>query len=567
MKHYLIAHPTSSKIPVQVHYDEVTTYLNRWRIVTIYGLRKFRTMWKSSAGAKLEVIETGDDDWETDPDFINDVSEEEQRWGSRTVDGSGRTAGSIDMKKLREEVAEGDAIQKKKQKDEAGRGPEFGYGGKFGVERDRMDSSAVGHDYVAKPQKHASQTDYVSGFGGKFGVQSDRIDKSAVSWEHKEEPTKHGSQTDYRSGFGGKFGVQKDRQDKSAVGWDHVEKLHKHESQTDYAVGFGGKFGVQADRQDKSAVGWDHVEKLPKHHSQIDHSKGFGGKFGVESDRVDQSAHNFSEPSENIGAKYKKVKPEIGSMKPSNLRAKFENLAKQNEEESAKKSAEEKVRRLNREQQEKRNDKIREEKRLADLKKTENEHVISVPTVIQVASNGVTDASFAEAQTLSNHIAAHQTPSEPAEAPKVVKESPKTLIDSKTIPNPALVPAQAEPAVISKNDPIISQRLLHRTDKQEKDLFGELEKLTTELDLSEKTPLTAADTNSDPSILNDALPEGDDTGYTAIALYDYQAAAEDEISFDPDDIITNIDMIDEGWWRGNCNGQYGLFPANYVILQ
>ena len=30
---------------------------------------------------------------------------------------------------------------------------------------------------------------------------------------------------------------------------------------------------------------------------------------------------------------------------------------------------------------------------------------------------------------------------------------------------------------------------------------------------------------------------------TAIALYDYQAAADDEISFDPNDIITNIEMV------------------------
>lgn len=35
----------------------------------------------------------------------------------------------------------------------------------------------------------------------------------------------------------------------------------------------------------------------------------------------------------------------------------------------------------------------------------------------------------------------------------------------------------------------------------------------------------------------------DDPGVTAIALYDYQAAAEDEISFDPDDVITHIDMV------------------------
>lgn len=40
---------------------------------------------------------------------------------------------------------------------------------------------------------------------------------------------------------------------------------------------------------------------------------------------------------------------------------------------------------------------------------------------------------------------------------------------------------------------------------------------------------------------------------------------ESEISFDPDDIITDINKIDEGWWQGmGPTGKYGLFPANYV---
>lgn len=59
----------------------------------------------------------------------------------------------------------------------------------------------------------------------------------------------------------------------------------------------------------------------------------------------------------------------------------------------------------------------------------------------------------------------------------------------------------------------------------------------------------------------------EDTKVQAIALYDYQASAEDEISFDPNDIITHIEMIDEGWWRGLCRNRYGLFPANYVQVQ
>ncbi|KAM4756381.1 drebrin-like protein [Cyanocitta cristata] len=56
-------------------------------------------------------------------------------------------------------------------------------------------------------------------------------------------------------------------------------------------------------------------------------------------------------------------------------------------------------------------------------------------------------------------------------------------------------------------------------------------------------------------------------GLCARALYDYQAADDTEISFDPENIITNIEMIDEGWWRGyGPDGHFGMFPANYVEL-
>ncbi|MGH0148807.1 UNVERIFIED_CONTAM: hypothetical protein FKN15_044868 [Acipenser sinensis] len=55
-------------------------------------------------------------------------------------------------------------------------------------------------------------------------------------------------------------------------------------------------------------------------------------------------------------------------------------------------------------------------------------------------------------------------------------------------------------------------------------------------------------------------------GLCAVALYDYQGEGDDEISFDPDDIIRGIEIVDESWWKGQCRGRVGLFPATYVEL-
>lgn len=83
-------------------------------------------------------------------------------------------------------------------------------------------------------------------------------------------------------------------------------------------------------------------------------------------------------------------------------------------------------------------------------------------------------------------------------------------------------------------------------------------------DLNGNEEITKADLDSnDPIIANGSL------GIRAKALYDYQAADNTEISFDPDDIIGQIQKVDPGWWHGtvvtgNYKDQKGLFPANYV---
>lgn len=47
-----------------------------------------------------------------------------------------------------------------------------GFGGKFGIQRDRQDSSALGWDHVEKVEKHGSQRGKLSSCGGDGGSDS-----------------------------------------------------------------------------------------------------------------------------------------------------------------------------------------------------------------------------------------------------------------------------------------------------------------------------------------------------------------------------------------------------------
>ncbi|PRD32202.1 UNVERIFIED_CONTAM: Abl interactor 2 [Trichonephila clavipes] len=49
-----------------------------------------------------------------------------------------------------------------------------------------------------------------------------------------------------------------------------------------------------------------------------------------------------------------------------------------------------------------------------------------------------------------------------------------------------------------------------------------------------------------------------------VAIYDYSADKEDELSFSENSIIYVIKKNDDGWYEGVMDGVTGLFPGNYV---
>ncbi|XP_025771315.1 src substrate cortactin [Puma concolor] len=363
-----------------------------------------------------------------------------------------------------------------------------GFGGKFGVQVDRVDQSAVGFEYQGKTEKHASQKDYSSGFGGKYGVQADRVDKSAVGFDYQGKTEKHESQKDYSKGFGGKFGIDKDKVDRSAVGFEYQGKTEKHESQKDYVKGFGGKFGVQTDRQDKCALGWDHQEKLQLHESQKDYSKGFGGKYGVQKDRMDKNASTFEDVTQGASAYQKTIPVE------------------------------------------------------ADRVCAGRGAAVLLPGSLHRCAHALLPvvAEQAQAQAQKQTPPASPTP-QPAEERPPSSPVYEDAVSFKAEPQPTYSVEAADYREAGGQ-----QGLAYAPDAV--------------YEAAEAPGHYQAEENTYDEYENDL-------GITAVALYDYQAAGDDEISFDPDDIVTNIEMIDDGWWRGLCKGRYGLFPANYVELR
>jgi len=298
----------------------------------------------------VKIDTAPDDDWETDADFVNNVSEKEQRWGSKAVEGSGKPAEALDLTKLRQDVS-------------------------------------TSHEQKVK-------TEYTS-----------------------------------KPGF---------------------------------SYGYGGKFGVQTDRMDKSAVGYDQMTEPKASHQSI--------------------------------PRYEKPKLD-GQGKA--IKSKFEQLANNpSAEQSAKIEAERKARQ--------------------EREKQERERVRA-----EIEAKKAREAESAPAPA-------------PAPVPPV-----------KIVPAPAPVPVPvAEPEIL-----------------EEPSAYQEYAAVNTQEYQAEPQDIQEPPVPAHEEIARTAEL------FTATALYEFNEGGEDELIFNEGDIITDIEVIDEGWWRGACNGRYGLFPANYVQAQ
>ncbi|XP_054427393.1 drebrin-like protein isoform X2 [Pteronotus mesoamericanus] len=127
---------------------------------------------------------------------------------------------------------------------------------------------------------------------------------------------------------------------------------------------------------------------------------------------------------------------------------------------------------------------------------------------------------------------------------------PRAGLCEEPAPSAPAVPAQEEEEAVYEEPP--EQETLYEEPPEQEALYEE--------------PPPAQQQDAGP-VHVDHYPGLSGKGLCARALYDYQAADETEISFDPENLITGIEVIDEGWWRGyGPDGHFGMFPANYVEL-
>lgn len=52
--------------------------------------------------------------------------------------------------------------------------------------------------------------------------------------------------------------------------------------------------------------------------------------------------------------------------------------------------------------------------------------------------------------------------------------------------------------------------------------------------------------------------------FLVVAIYDYYADKDDELSFQESSVLYVLKKNDDGWWEGVMDGVTGLFPGNYV---
>lgn len=551
-------------------------------------------------------------DWETDPDFIHDMDEFDQRWGGK----SKRTVGSINMNELIDEVRKDHKLMREKfdhpsQKDHSG-----GFGGKFGIQHDRQDPSALDYNYHEELSKHTSQeikrSEIITSSSSSQIIKStsssiNDAKKTFLEKSGPDSPTSTTTSTSYartKPEFLNSKPVKTSlfsNPSKTSFSDYHAERsspkpptapkgLFEESSIVKRIIEEKKTSQQQSSSSSDTFRGSKPTDMPPAMKSIQEKIEAFKKEFKDIEDKVAKKSDLSEVIKKSSSVSEKKSQVEyVSRNNDSPTNSNYQMRSPTNIKDFPKtsiKSLSQKFETMGRDDDEfKRKS---EQKRMEFFNEIKNQVRETRKELDGFDPIDESDSDHNE-RILKNSYVPKQTspsskfPSKPSS--RISNEgSQHSSIYSKNKPKVYTKRETTEEKIVSRivkeNDKVIENETkkdfnrsssCHGSSEDEEDprsirVIEQTLRHSPTVNVRTESPVDRV--KREVPIIE---PEIKGAGLMARTLYDYEAGEPDELSFDVDDLITNIEKIDVGWYKGMItykNGQkrVGLFPANYVKL-
>lgn len=583
------------------------------------------------------------DDWETDPDYVRDMDEIGQRWGSK------RTVGSINMNELIDEVRKDHKTVREQFEHPSQRDHSEGFGGKYGVQHDRRDQSAHDYDYHEKLSKHTSQeirreviksSSIIQSRGGIEDVKRSFLEKSQDTTFAKppRSPIPPRTTTAPAAGVSEAGGYSSRPTSSTTAPTNRVASPRFEESSTTRRFikeeksgsGSAGSKGAAElsptfksiqekidafkkefeDIENKMSKSAD-LSKIIKKTTNMekssnveyvtrpnDGSSGYGSNSNIGSSQGRYRDHP-TVPKRPDTTSPASSKQDIPKASIKSLSERFETLGRE-EGEDFRRQTEAK----RREFFEQIKNQVRETRKELDgfdpidddaednfdkiEKKMREKLEQAYPSSTAATAGGSSTRLFESTSPLSSQSLS----SRPASRISGGDSNPYHISKPKVFTQRETTQEKIISRVVKENDRIIQNETKRNVERSssfhgssDEDESSGLQKNKEKTEPNSiryidhqlrASPQSAAGGGESPverlrrenPIVE---PDTKGSGLMAKTLYDYDAAESDELSFDSDDLITNIEKVDKGWYKGTItfkdgSKKVGLFPANYVRL-
>lgn len=588
------------------------------------------------------------DDWETDPDYVRDMDEIDQRWGSK------RTVGSINMNELIDEVQKDHKSIRERFEHPSQRDHSEGFGGKYGIQHDRRDQSAHDYDYHEKLSKHTSQeirreviksSSIIQSRGGIEDVKRSFMEKTQDTSYQKPPrspiPPRTTTSTAPASGGNSDYGGSRPPSATNAMNRSTsprfeessaTRRLIKEEKSSSSSTGdFASRptaervspaFKSIQEKIDAFKREFEDIEN--KMSKRADLSKVIKKTTNLEKSsnveyvtRPNDSPYGLGSNS-NLGSSSSSThrdqpvprrpdvnsppagsKPDIPRANIKSLSEKFETL-RCSEGEDFKRQTEAKRREFFNEIK----SQVRETRKELDgfdpIDDDDDDNFDRIEKRMREkleqaypgrSGSEVSGTSRKLFETSSGSPRSSQSPSSrPASRLSGGESNPYHISKPKVFTQRETTQEKIISRVVKENDRIV-QNETKRNVERSSSFHGSSDEEDGDAQRARDEPnsiryidnqLRASPQSASVSRTESPIerlkrenpivePDLSGSGLMARTLYDYTAAESDELSFDVDDLITNIEKIDQGWYKGTITykdgrKKVGLFPANYVRL-